>query len=244
MENIYALITAITLFIASLSGIAFLIVSKNFIKKHMTNDKGTILNTFPGELNDVMDNKEKVLYISLTSIFAFLSLLGYVLVFSGMLVIKEGSTYSPSALIVPIFLIIVSFACMISMWFSSLIGLSKTRNFLITSISYICLLSAIGIFPLLVVKFNYMLQPNYIIAYINMALGFICILTLANPKIKTGFYLEKTEVNGATYWLRPKINWLAMTIWFNYGMNIVLLITNGISAILAFYGLNTVYLIQ
>lgn len=244
MNNIYALITAITLFLAAIVGTALLIISKTLIKRYMTSDKGTILNTFPGELNEVLGNKDKLLYISLVSIFSFLSLLGYVLVFSGMLVIKDDSNFSPSALIVPIFLIIVSFACMIAMWFSMMINLSKTRNFLIASISYICLLSAIGIFPLLVVKFDYMLQPNYIIAYINMALGFVSILTLANPKIKTGFYLEKTEVNGATYWLRPKINWLATTIWFNYGMNIVLLITNGISAILAIYGLNPVYLIQ
>lgn len=58
-------------------------------------------------------------------------------------------------------------------------------------------------------------------------IGFILFIALFNPKLLDWARMDKTEVNGATYYLKPKYNFMALYEW-------IYLILMGISSILLF----------
>jgi len=45
------------------------------------------------------------------------------------------------------------------------------------------------------------------------AFGFLTLLSLVNPKLKDWAKMEKTEENGKTYYVKPKVNAYALTEW-------------------------------
>lgn len=235
MEKTYALITFLSGILTVLLGIVYLVVSHFLIKPKSANDNSNDFNTFPGELADKANNQNRTLYLSLSLAFSGFSLLTYCLTFGGLFPTSQALP-SYSVIIVPVFLIILSFLGMTCMALSQIASLKSLRLMLSSSILFICCLAAIGIFPLLIVQYIFMLQPNIIICYITLVLGCICLLTLANPKLKSGFHLEKTEVNGATYWIKPKFNWLSSTIWLAYLINILMIFLFSISALLGYIG--------
>ena len=43
--------------------------------------------------------------------------------------------------------------------------------------------------------------------------GFLGFFALLNPKLKDWYRLDRTEENGATYYVKPKVNYLALYEW-------------------------------
>ena len=54
------------------------------------------------------------------------------------------------------------------------------------------------------------------IAVLIGILGFLTFFALFNPKLKNWYRLDKTEENGATYYVKPKVNFLALYEWLAY----------------------------
>jgi len=229
--NIYAILTFVFGIVAVVIGIVYIVFSSLLLKLNTEATKSTLLNSFPSELMSTPKLSNRKIYFSLSIISSLLSLAFYGLTFSGMI---PANIPNLSSIIVPIFLIFISILETIFMLLSQIISIDKTKLFLASTIAFICLLSGIGIFPLVVVNSSIgLLKHNLIICYIVMALGMISLISLANPKLKSGFYLEKTEVNGVTYWIKPKFNWFCFTIWFNYIMNYTIILLLSISSLLS-----------
>lgn len=75
---------------------------------------------------------------------------------------------------------------------------------------------------------------NKIIGIIMASLGFVLLVILFVPKLKYWMYLEKSEENGKTIYVRPKISILSLYEWifiFAHVANLLLLAVSGFLAL-------------
>ena len=56
------------------------------------------------------------------------------------------------------------------------------------------------------------------IAVVVGVLGFLALFALFNPKLKNWYRLDRTEENGATYYVKPKVNFLSLYEWIFLGL--------------------------
>ena len=76
---------------------------------------------------------------------------------------------------------------------------------------------------------------NFVIGIIMGVIGLGLLISLFVPKLKSWMYLEKSEEDGKTVYVRPKNSILAIYEWifiFAHGLNMILLAINGILEIL------------
>ena len=73
---------------------------------------------------------------------------------------------------------------------------------------------------------------NSVIAWIGFAHSIISAIPLINPKLNDWYKLEKPEVDGATIYVRPKINWLDTYIWGAFISTALFQLLFGINSIL------------
>lgn len=60
---------------------------------------------------------------------------------------------------------------------------------------------------------NFASDLSLFIAVVIGFIGIISIASLINPKLKSWSKMDKTEENGTTYYVKPKVNWYALYEW-------------------------------
>lgn len=189
-------------------------------------NNATLLNTFPGELTNSEKSKRKLVSRILAGAAAVLCLLAYGLVFGGLLLPYAASNpefESNGSLpfsLTAAFLLLFGIAASVFMALTSFTPLSSIKQSLTSWSLLIFTTAGAGVFQAMITGDNFALMEfNQVPTYVAMAFGIILLATLLNPKIKDWAKMQKTEVNGATYWIRPKVNWFAVSVWLSYLVN-------------------------
>lgn len=234
-------ITSLTMAALSLIfTLCYIVYSAIVIKKTINVPRSTILNTFPSEVADTSKKKNVLMLLSFST---FLTLASYLSFYVGGIVnlsLVGGARQVPSAYYFALFFVIIT---VLSQFMT---GFLSFKNSIRIPLIFCCLFfittSALGIFtPLLSPQTIAeeekieIFHPNIIIGWIFLAFSLLSLVQLLNPKLKDWGMMEKTEVNGATIYVRPRVNWLAFSLWSTYLLVViyqVLFIANDILMLL------------
>lgn len=233
--NYLALAALVLCLMALVSGIAFLIGSSILLAKPDGSQRqDTLFNTFPAELSEPTQGKKRISFWALLSVNAVFSFAAYLISYAPMLVPKYGEG---EVTLATIFLLIFVVLFGASMVFAAVNPISKSlKGFLISNVVFIFSVLAVGVFPMMVTTgAAYAFQVNPIVSYVMTGISFLELFQLVNPKIKNWSSMNKTEENGTTYWLKPKVNWLAVAIWSSYAINAILMGCLAVSAGLSLF---------
>lgn len=118
------------------------------------------------------------------------------------------------------FMLILGIALPLSLLFiaiSNVIPLSYYKLHLVFSLSGFCLFGGSGILLAFVKVIPNALGSNYdFLIFLSVMfgfLGFVSLLSLLNPKLSSWAKMDKTEEDGKTYYVKPKINFYALYEW-------------------------------
>lgn len=177
-------------------------------------DKFSYLNSFPCEM--AYANKERNWLFSLVTLFVAASLFTY-----ASNITEIGGVIEISALI----LYALSAFCFLGLF---IVGLDNYRIHLGLTIVYV--IGQIGGNAMLLAYYFFYLQTGIVEFYVpeigigTGILALIQIILLFIPQLKKWMYLEKSEQNGKTFYLRPRFNALASLEWFFFFSQIILMI--------------------
>ncbi len=218
--------------LAVLATIAFFIYAFLFTKADHKKSGATIFNTFPNEMTDLSRGVKSAFPSILAGLVGVFSGVAFVMTFLGMLYGKGGElTYST------IFLLAFGIGAGIDLFLATFIPFSLLKISLSCMIALIFLEIGVGTFPMVTTTSGtFAFQLNPIVSYVMAGVSLSNMLLMFNPKLNKWDKLQKTEVNGATYWMKPKINWLATTVWYAYLVNGLLVILVMVSALLNVMG--------
>lgn len=211
--------------------ITYLLYSNKTIKKILNTPRTSMLNTFPAELND---SKNGVIQIAILALASLFTLTGFAFYFVGVFTTQRIELVKSVYYFEFAFCIINA----ICMYLTGFISYKKSVKLPITlNVIFIFSVIAIGVFmPFLPTEelkdTTGIFDMNSVIAWIGFALAIISAIPLINPKLNDWYKLEKTEVDGATIYVRPKINWLATYIWGAFIATALFQLLFGINSIL------------
>lgn len=217
MQNIA--IISLSLSVLSLFFTVFYLIYSYFVvQKTLTAPRTSLLNTFPSE---VADSKKRTLVLALLSFSAIYTLASYLSFYVGGIIEFAAKNLVPSAYYFILFFVVVG---SISHFMTGFLGFKNSVRIPLIFCSLFFLSTAsIGILSPLLLPRNVsdgelvnMFHINRIISWIFLALGFLSLFQLLNPKYKNWYLMQKTEVDGATIYIRPKVNWLATSLWSTY----------------------------
>lgn len=233
MHTAYALTVMISAFLAVLSFGVFFFYAKSAARAQRKESNATLLNSFPAEFLDPSRGPRRLVPLAAVATLAVTSLGAYLFTFMGMLRPVEGNEVTVSA----IFLIIFATGTAVTLFLAAFFPLSRPTQSLMAMLLLVFFVVAVGLFPMVTTTGGtYFFQLNPIVSYVMAGVGGSCLLFLVNPKLKNWATLDKTEVNGTTVWLKPKYNWLAITVWYAYCANAALMVLLFVSALLSILG--------
>ena len=225
----YLLSTVAICLLAAVVTIVYVVVSAALTAKIIGGaEKARILNTFPGELTQG-NTVQRIVISILAGASALLALAGYLMLWGGLISPVNSSSPSPSS----IFLLIFSLVAVVSLGVSSFMPLSNIRGSLILWGLGIFFTVGVGIFSMMVGDGpRKLLSMNQICTYVAAGISVILLLSLLNPRIKDWAKMEKGEVDGTTYWIRPRVNFMALDVWATYLVQAVLMIIFAVGILL------------
>lgn len=210
-------ITAISCSFLAIIFIGFYLYhSQRTIKNELKNPGISILNTFPSELNQTSQSSILMISSILATCFSFL---GFALFFSAMFCSSFANTNGTFSIkSATYFAIAICLLNCATMYTTTCMGYNKSVKLpIILNVLFIVSSFCIGIiFPLIVnaeAEQYSVYTLNQVIGWIGFALGMLGAIPLLNPKLMDWYKMEKTEVDGTTVYVRPKVNHLATYIW-------------------------------
>lgn len=228
MNDGYLIATVSVCFVAFAATIAYILASA-FLTPRIQgkSERATLFNTFPGELTQGT-SPAQLTVASLAGISALTTLVGYLMLWGGL--IMPANSYTPS--IASIFLMIFSCVAVGSLACASYLPLSSIRGSLVSWMLGLFFTVGVGLFSMMVADGERkLLTLNPICTYVAAGLSALLLLTLLNPRIKDWSKMQKAEENGTTYWLRPKVNYMAVSVWASYLVQALLIILFAIGVI-------------
>lgn len=189
------------------------------------NSKFDIRNHYPFEVSSDYDYKSRVLYMFLYATFITCAALSYTLVLTDISSYM-GKLSAVAFILSMLFLLIVSF-----------VDLSYCKLHLIFAIGYF--ITAIGGTALVACAAFFgggNIQFNKVIAIIMAVIGVVLLAILFVPKLKNWMYLEKSEEDGKTIYVRPKYSLLAFYEWIYLFAHMAFMILICVSAIISYIG--------
>lgn len=215
--NAYSIATAIMLALACLSILGYITCCGISLGAKRDNpDKATIFNTFPTEVPSLVGGRGGVILRYLGAFAGTLAGLAMALLFGGMIV-PEYTEGIPVTL-ASIFVLLFSLGAAVCFVISTLVPLDRIKAALISWVVCIFLIAGTGLFSMVIEGVYEMVNMNMEVRYAAAALSGVLLILFLNPKLKNWANMEKTEVNGATIWLRPKVNWMAVNLWVGYAV--------------------------
>lgn len=218
--------------------ICIYIVVNNYLLKKQENlmKENSIFNTFPCETRYLLNPKPR-LFMVYFFLFIFIYSLGCTTSFCLNLCNLYYSTSSLDP--VGIIIMVVNVLMFVFMYFMYLFNISNMKKHIYFTIifilSEIILYSCVFIYSLSSLNKSLNITDysvNIYVGSISLFFGIVLLGFLVNPKLKQRNKKNKTEVNGVTYYTRPKINVLAFTEWYSF-INIGLIsLLFGISSLL------------
>lgn len=125
---------------------------------------------------------------------------------------------------------------MIALGISNVLSLSNYRSHLISSAAGFLLLSATSLLFSFASVIPSAINPKYSVSIPIQVLfgviGAVLLLGLVNPKLTDWSKMDKTEKDGTTYYVKPKINFYALYEWIYLFMSAVLGLLCMLNAIL------------
>ena len=177
------------------------------------------MNFFPCEIPNKVN--EKIILVIIASFFVLLSAEGYIANFF----INSRHIGLISATVL---LCISNVAFIATLYF----GLDQYKYHIIADVVYfVGMIGGLASVCFTVLTSDLHIEFNMIIAIIFGVIAVGLLISLFTPKLKNWMYLEKSEVNGKAYYVRPKISILAFIEWIFFFVNVlinVLLLVNGI----------------
>lgn len=234
MVTTFAIIAASCSLAAILFLVAYIHLSITTIAMGTNDSHTTILNTFPSEL--MQSKKSRLIMIASIMATAF-SFLGFSFFFAAMFSSSLSSTNGTFSIkSATYFAMAITLINCITMFLTTYIGYNKSvRIPLAMNVVFIASTFCIGVVMPLICNPEAQQYSIYtldqVVGWIGFAFGMIGALPMMNPKLNEWDRLEKTEVNGATIYVRPKINHLSTYMWgcmILVGLFHLLLIINSI----------------
>lgn len=205
--------------IALILGISIILLPKMTyrLKGKGDNTKFSYLNCFPYEV--VLNYTQRIVLLALGTLFVMFATQSYILTF-----IKCTNPMYYSGL----FLELISLIVFLGILY---FGLDYYKTHIVMSVIFF--LTQIGadvlFFVAVMFKDYYPLEFNKVIGIIMGVIGLILLVLLFIPQLKKWMYMEKTEENGTTIYVRPKVCSLAVVEWIFFLtqlINMILLIVN------------------
>ena len=223
MKTSYSIVTVMLLALACLFTLCYVSYSGMLlVKKSNNREKMTILNTFPGEIRRLIGDPMGLRVQILGVISAALCAVSLGLLFGGMIVRPAYDQGDLPVTLSSIFVLLFSAVACVFMGLTALLPLESLRPSLISWILFCVFTAGSGIFSMVIEGKYELININRIVTYVACGAGILLLLMFLNPKLKSWANMEKTEVDGATYWIRPKLNWMCITIWAGYVVMAVL----------------------
>lgn len=188
-------------------------------------DSFSIRNHYPFEVSSNFDYKSRITYMFLFATFITCAALSYTLIFTDL------SSFMGKIIAVVwglsmIFFLIINF-----------VDLSYCKLHLSFAIAYF-ILSIGGSALTVCVSFfgGGRFQFNKVIAIIMAVIGLGLLVILFVPKLKNWMYLEKSEEDGKTIYVRPKYSLLAFYEWIYLFAHMAFMVLICVSAIIDYIG--------
>lgn len=210
-------ICAIILYFVSVVLFAFYIsYAFSIIRKSSKGSNRSILNVFPSEISTMTDNKGRVLSTSLAVSAFFVNLIASLIYFNSLFYFDTvfGASYILSAVVIIVSTIVQLFCGASTIYFN----LDKIKTHLYVSVSFI-ITSILAYISTMIYSIYFSAIDNfsttvYLASGIVIGIfGFLLLANFFNPKLLAGFNLNKTEVDGVTYYQRPKFNFYCILEW-------------------------------
>lgn len=176
-----------------------------FAKKDEKQEKNSLLNSFPFQYYGAMKGVKSLVLMLLLGLSGLLVSTGVVLY-----CYRESSGYQ-------LILGICFAVSLIALIASNMLSFEKYKAHLICAfISFVFLSMSLFLMP-----FRQFIQgefPSYytytkIIEIFAACIGAVIFLALFNPKLLNWAKMEKAEENGKAYYIKPKVNYLALYEW-------------------------------
>lgn len=174
--------------------------------KKEKNDKYTYLNTFVCESGT--NYVERLIFFILSVCMVSLTLISYV---SNLASVQSSSPLLISSLIFEAISMVGFLGLTVAAMENYKLHLISAMLFFVGQIGANLILGSYYFYNLIIEyqAFNYVDE----IGIGTFVIGVIQVILLFNKKLKRWMYMDKTEVNGATYYVRPKVNALASLEW-------------------------------
>ena len=229
MINLNIILPILVLGLASL--ILFIVTCVLCLRKEKyLQKKSTIFNTFPCELNSLLTEKRRV--HAVYSFFLFLLFyVGGSLIYTFNLLTTLGE-FNWLGLVIVIVIFIESIMYGLNFGFSLYY---PNKHIIFTTLSFAStilkngLLATYGFYNSHVMRDYSQFSISFGTAIAYSVLALLLVILLLNPKLSSWAKKNKTEQDGATYFLRPKVNFLALTEWIyiaSLGITLILLIVD------------------
>lgn len=213
---------------------SFILYTNASLKKEANLQKrNSIFNTFPCEVPSLLTNNSKILS-SYSFVFGLIFYLSASVVLSVSLISDpSNSSFNYLGIIILILNVIVCVTAFLCFGY----GMLYAKKHIIFSTLFIISLILLDI--IIMVYSIYYSGLIYLSGYsIHLGvgivfgiLGILLTLSLLNPKVKEWTKQDKTEVDGTTYYVRKKYNFLAITEWagiLHLALNSILFVINTI----------------
>ena len=204
METIKISILILIIISVIFSTLAFILT---IFKKNKDADL-SIKNSYPYEYYMNMNEKKRTIIYTIICVNMLVSSLASFLALYGL--------KSAFSLLVAIMFVLA----IITFSLGFITPLSKTKTHIILIISSFLLYMSVNIMLAFIKVIEgtiyYGTDFTLTISIILGVCGFISLLSFFNPKLKNWAKLEKSEDNGTTFYIKPKVNYLALYEWIYY----------------------------
>lgn len=227
MYSTYEIAAGTIALLAAAAELIYLTVSWATCRRSSTNDdRMTLLNTYPGELGNAKGSK-RILPLVAGLAAALLGMAATALIFGGDIPVPSVPDSADRISVYPLFVMLFAAASSLGLGLATVLPLSNVKGSLICWMVGILFTAGWGILSIGVTTGDLSLVGmNLIPRYVACGLSVLLLASLLNPKVKNWSRMERTEVDGATYFLRPKVNWMSVNIWSAHlvaGLNLLLI---------------------
>ena len=210
MYSTYEIAAGTIALLAAAAELIYLTVSWATCRRSSTNDdRMTLLNTYPGELGNAKGSK-RILPLVAGLAAALLGMAATALIFGGDIPVPSVPDSADRISVYPLFVMLFAAASSLGLGLATVLPLSNVKG------SLICWM--VGI----------LFTAGWGILSIGVTTGDLSLvgMNLIPRYVACGLSVLRTEVDGATYFLRPKVNWMSVNIWSAHlvaGLNLLLI---------------------
>lgn len=211
--------------IISLVLLALIVILAIISNKKVREESFSLRRFFPFEALTELKAPSSVLFLCLVAAFMASTVESYILTFFNLPTVVGKAT----ALFLSVSTIFILTAFSINLVDYKKHVICDVLLFVLTSLG-----SILAFFTTLDNEVIY--KFNFVLGIIMGVVGLALLVSLFVPKLKSWMYLEKSEENGKTIYVRPKNSILAIYEWmfiFAHGLNMILLAINGILDLLS-----------